>query len=164
MEFSISCLHHNNYFIQVVRFHPNGRYIATGSSDQTCRLWDIQNGQCVRLMPGSKVRREKNVFLTSLLTSCNNNRVLSHVWPFPLMESCLSVEVCKLWCLSWSCDFIFWSCDLQVRTEWSMYGTLAQVQSCESVYPQGICQVSRSLRSPSVQTGLCWLPVAMATR
>ena len=41
---------------QVVRFHPNGRYIATGSSDRTCRLWDIQNGQCMRLMPGSKVQ------------------------------------------------------------------------------------------------------------
>ena len=40
---------------QVVQFHPNGKYIATGSSDRTCRLWDVQSGQCVRLLPGSKV-------------------------------------------------------------------------------------------------------------
>ena len=40
---------------QVVRFHPNCNYLATGSSDRTCRLWDVQSGQCVRLFPGTKV-------------------------------------------------------------------------------------------------------------
>ena len=44
-------------FPQVVQFHPNGKYIATGSSDHTCRLWDIHSGQCVRLFTGKKVRR-----------------------------------------------------------------------------------------------------------
>ena len=39
----------------MVRFHPNGKYIATGSRDHTSRLWDIQNGQCVRLLTGNKV-------------------------------------------------------------------------------------------------------------
>lgn len=41
--------------VQAVRFHPNGQYIATGSKDRTCRLWDIQTGLCVRLMRGCKV-------------------------------------------------------------------------------------------------------------
>ena len=41
--------------IQVAQFHPNGKYIATGSSDHTCRLWDIHSGQCVRLLAGKKV-------------------------------------------------------------------------------------------------------------
>ena len=40
---------------QVAQFHPNGKYVVTGSSDHTCRLWDIHNGQCVRLLAGKKV-------------------------------------------------------------------------------------------------------------
>ena len=40
---------------QVAQFHPNGNYIATGSTDRTCRLWDINTGNCVRLYTGSKV-------------------------------------------------------------------------------------------------------------
>ena len=44
-----------SYCVQVVRFHGNCNYIATGSSDHTCRLWDVQSGQCVRLFSNSKV-------------------------------------------------------------------------------------------------------------
>ena len=53
ISFSVS--HFIHVHVQVVRFHPNGKYIATGSCDHTCRLWDIQSGRCVRLMTGSKV-------------------------------------------------------------------------------------------------------------
>lgn len=35
-----------------MRFHPNGNYIATGSSDFSCRLWDVQSGECVRIFQG----------------------------------------------------------------------------------------------------------------
>lgn len=37
---------------QCVRFHPNCNYIATGSSDKTCRLWDVQSGEPARLFTG----------------------------------------------------------------------------------------------------------------
>lgn len=37
---------------QCLKFHPNSLYLATGSSDRTCRLWDIQRGACVRLFVG----------------------------------------------------------------------------------------------------------------
>ena len=43
---------------QAVQFHPNCNYLATGSSDRTCRLWDVQSGQCVRLFSGTKVGGE----------------------------------------------------------------------------------------------------------
>jgi transcription initiation factor TFIID subunit 5 len=39
-------------FSQCLKFHPNSLYLATGSSDRTCRLWDIQRGACVRLFVG----------------------------------------------------------------------------------------------------------------
>jgi len=38
--------------VQCVRFHANGSYLATGSSDSTVRLWSVQDAQPVRLMPG----------------------------------------------------------------------------------------------------------------
>merc|ERR1712071_543725 len=38
----------------VVQFHPNSNYIATGSSDRSVRLWDCVTGTCVRLMTGHK--------------------------------------------------------------------------------------------------------------
>ena len=44
------------FFLQCVSFHPNGNYIASGSSDKTCRLWDIQSGQFVRVFVGHQVR------------------------------------------------------------------------------------------------------------
>jgi WD40 repeat protein len=37
---------------QAVRFHPNSLYLGTASSDQTCRLWDVQTGHCVRIFSG----------------------------------------------------------------------------------------------------------------
>ena len=33
-------------------FHPNSLYLATGSSDWTARLWDVQRGACVRVFIG----------------------------------------------------------------------------------------------------------------
>lgn len=37
---------------QCVKFHPNSLYLATGSMDKTCRLWDVQRGACIRLFLG----------------------------------------------------------------------------------------------------------------
>ena len=42
------------FFLQCVRFHANGNYLATGSSDSTVRLWSVQDAQPVRLMPGHR--------------------------------------------------------------------------------------------------------------
>ncbi|KAF9598276.1 hypothetical protein IFM89_026211, partial [Coptis chinensis] len=37
-----------------VRWHANCNYIATGSSDKTVRLWDVQSGECVRIFIGHR--------------------------------------------------------------------------------------------------------------
>jgi transcription initiation factor TFIID subunit 5 len=38
--------------VDCVRFHPNMRYLLTGSSDRTMRMWDTASGKCVRVFTG----------------------------------------------------------------------------------------------------------------
>lgn len=40
--------------VDCVRWHANCNYIATGSSDKTVRLWDVQSGDCVRIFIGHR--------------------------------------------------------------------------------------------------------------
>lgn len=40
--------------VDVVSWHPNGHYLATGSSDHTVRLWDLQTGQAQRVLVGHR--------------------------------------------------------------------------------------------------------------
>ena len=58
--------------ITCTRFHPNANYVATGSSDRTIRLWDVLNGNCVRILTGHKVRWVTICFfLPSIRTFCH---------------------------------------------------------------------------------------------
>jgi transcription initiation factor TFIID subunit 5 len=38
--------------VQCVKFHPNCNYVATGSSDKSIRLWEMNSGNCVRIFTG----------------------------------------------------------------------------------------------------------------
>ncbi|KAM0967936.1 hypothetical protein ACFX2I_016316 [Malus domestica] len=40
--------------VDCVQWHVNCNYIATGSSDKTVRLWDVQTGECVRIFIGHR--------------------------------------------------------------------------------------------------------------
>jgi len=37
-----------------VKFHPNCNYIATGSSDKSIRLWEVNTGECARILTGKR--------------------------------------------------------------------------------------------------------------
>lgn len=37
-----------------MKFHPNSRYLATGSADRSARFWDVQTGRCVRVFTGHR--------------------------------------------------------------------------------------------------------------
>lgn len=53
----VGCNYTVNYYfnyclLQCVNFHPNGMYLATGSSDKTIRVWSASEGKTVRLLVG----------------------------------------------------------------------------------------------------------------
>jgi WD40 repeat protein len=39
---------------QCIKFHPNARYLATGSSDKTVRLWAKDDGNLLRVYVGAQ--------------------------------------------------------------------------------------------------------------
>jgi len=38
--------------VNCIAWHPNVNYVVTGSDDNTCRMWDVQTGRCVRVLTG----------------------------------------------------------------------------------------------------------------
>lgn len=38
-------------FVACVAFSPQGNLLASGSYDETIRIWDVKKGKCLRVMP-----------------------------------------------------------------------------------------------------------------
>lgn len=43
-------------WVQSLAFSPDGQILASGSNDQTIRLWNIHTGQCLKILPGHTSR------------------------------------------------------------------------------------------------------------
>lgn len=43
-----------NFLFQCIKFHPNARYLATGSADKTIRLWSKDDGNLLRVYVGAQ--------------------------------------------------------------------------------------------------------------
>lgn len=52
--FLLSFIYYIIFGWQCVQWHVNCNYIATGSSDKTVRLWDVQTGECIRMFIGHR--------------------------------------------------------------------------------------------------------------
>lgn len=94
-------------FLQVIQFHPNSNYVATGSSDMTVRLWDCVSGSQVRLMTGHKGSIFSLAFSTEgrfLASAGADHRVL--VWDLAHghLVAALSGHTGNIHCLSFSRD------------------------------------------------------------
>lgn len=42
------------HIFQCIKFHPNARYLATGSADKTIRLWSKDDGNLLRVYVGAQ--------------------------------------------------------------------------------------------------------------
>jgi WD40 repeat protein len=40
--------------IYALGFHPDGKYVVTGSYDRTVRLWNVDTGECTLILHGFK--------------------------------------------------------------------------------------------------------------
>ena len=41
-----------------VSFSPNNKYVVSGSSDNTVRIWDVESGDCIKTLEGHTNRVE----------------------------------------------------------------------------------------------------------
>jgi WD40 repeat protein len=85
----LATLHDHTNGVRSVAFSPNGRILASGSDDQTIRLWDVRDGTCQKVLQGHTDRVCSVQFSpvdVSLPSSAN-----------PLLVSGSQDETIKLW-------------------------------------------------------------------
>jgi WD40 repeat protein len=66
------CLHvctGHEHLVSSIAFHPYGRIVASGSQDQTVRLWDVQTGQCDRILLAARLYEGMNIIGAKGLTA-----------------------------------------------------------------------------------------------
>ena len=57
----IRVLEGHNSKIWSVAFSPNGRTIASGSEDETIRVWNVDNGACIKVLRGDRPYERMNI-------------------------------------------------------------------------------------------------------
>jgi WD40 repeat protein len=57
--------------VTAVAVTPDGRWVLTGSSDATIRVWDIQSGKCLRTLRGH------NYTIYSIVITSDGTQVLT---------------------------------------------------------------------------------------
>lgn len=50
-------------------FHPNNQIVASGSQDQSIRLWNIQTGKCQQILQVARLYEGMNITGAKGLTS-----------------------------------------------------------------------------------------------
>jgi WD40 repeat protein len=73
--------------IRTLAFSPDGKFLAAAGEERAIRLWRVQNGKLVRLLPGHYEAQNKGDYVRSLAFSRDG------VW----LASAASDEVVKIW-------------------------------------------------------------------
>ena len=79
--------------VDCVAWHPNANYIASGSADRTVRVWDVNDGECVRVFAGHSAGVRSLVFAPdgrTLASSADDGRI--HVWDLTKATCVISLK------------------------------------------------------------------------
>lgn len=74
--------------VDVVQWHPNSHYVATGSSDRSIRLWDIRDASTARVFVGHRSPVSQPAAPSLMQITCRN-----------VICKCMSVTICH------KCDY-----------------------------------------------------------
>lgn len=67
--------------INCITWHPNCNYVLSGSDDRTIRMWDVQSGNCVRLLSGCAGEVNKvEVSPSGQYVAGADSRGVVHLW------------------------------------------------------------------------------------
>lgn len=53
-EIFLRILRGHNSWVWSVSFHPNSKYLASGSQDETVKIWNVETGKCIMALRGKR--------------------------------------------------------------------------------------------------------------
>jgi WD40 repeat protein len=69
--------HHVTSKVRSVAFNPNGKVLASGSTDGTIRLWDVQTGECLTVLQVPRPYEGANITGVTGLTEAQRASMLA---------------------------------------------------------------------------------------
>jgi WD40 repeat protein len=62
-------LHGHTSWVRSVAWSPDGRILASGSQDETIKLWDVKTGECLKTLRSDRLYEGMNITGVTGLTA-----------------------------------------------------------------------------------------------
>ena len=67
----------HTHLVSFVAFSPDGEQLASGSQDQTIRLWDVETGHCLKVLRANRLYEGMNITGAQGLTDAQHTTLVS---------------------------------------------------------------------------------------